>query len=154
MGAGSPFGGGGGGGCPASSSPFRKMGPLVGLSTPVTQLKRVLLPAPLGPMMARSSPRGTVRLTLPTAVRPPKRMVSPSVRRIGSRAPRSNWTGAPGASAWEAVTRLRELARGRNDRLFLRDDVEDLVLHVADFEEELAHEGLMVLPAKRVVALR
>src|SRR5260370_14148105 len=151
MGAGSPFGGGGGGGCPASSSPFGKMRPLVGLRTRVTQLKKVLLPAPLGPMMARISPRGTVRLTLPTAVRPPKRMVSPSVRRIGSRAPRSNWTGAPGASAWEAVTRLRELARGRNDRLFLRHDVEDLVLHVARFEEELAHQGLRALPPKRLI---
>jgi hypothetical protein len=83
------------GGSPATSSPFRKMRPPVGRSTPVTQLKKVLLPAPLGPMIARISPRGTVRLTLSTAVSPPKRMVSPSVRRIGP-APRSGWTGAPG----------------------------------------------------------
>src|SRR5258705_8572803 len=141
------------GGSPATSSPFRTMRPLVGRRTPVTQLKKVLLPAPLGPMMARISPRGTVRLTLPTAVRPPKRMVRPSVRRIASRAPRSGCTGAPCDCACDAVTRLDELARGRDDRLFLRDDVEELELHVADLEDELAHEGLVVLLAEGLVAL-
>src|SRR5260370_1091857 len=109
------------------------------------------LAARWGSRRARMRRRGAVRRTWRRAVRPLKRMVSPSVRRIGSRAPRSDWTGARGASAWEAVTRLRELARGRNDRLFLRDDVEDLVLHVARFEEELAHQGLRALPPKRLI---
>src|SRR6185295_6962677 len=141
------------GGRPATSSPFRTMRPPVGRSTPVTQLKKVLLPAPLGPMMARISPRGTAMLTLLTAVRPPKRMVSPSVRRITSEAPRSGRTGAPCDCAGDAVTRLDELARGRDDRLFLRDDVEDLELHVANLEDDLPHERLVVFLAQRLVAL-
>ena len=73
------------GGSPAMSSPSNRMRPLVGRSTPVRQLKKVLLPAPFGPMMARISPRGTSKLTLSSAVRPPKRTVRPSVRRMGGR---------------------------------------------------------------------
>src|SRR6266705_1561489 len=41
-------------------------------------LKSVVLPAPFGPMMPRRSPRRTSRLTLRTAVRPPKRFVTRS----------------------------------------------------------------------------
>ena len=42
---------------PVMSSPLKKMRPEVGGSTPVRQLKNVLLPAPFGPMMARISSR-------------------------------------------------------------------------------------------------
>ena len=45
------------GGRPVMSSPLNTMRPAVGRSTPVRQLKNVLLPAPFGPMMARISPR-------------------------------------------------------------------------------------------------
>ena len=45
------------GGRPVMSSPLNRMRPLVGRSTPVRQLKKVLLPAPFGPMMARISSR-------------------------------------------------------------------------------------------------
>src|SRR5262249_60561457 len=67
---------------PAMSVPLKRMRPLVGRRTPVRQLKNVLLPAPLGPMIARISPRGTAKLTLLSAVSPPNRTVSLSVRRI------------------------------------------------------------------------
>src|SRR5262249_2713330 len=84
------------GGSPAISSPLRRIRPEVGRSTPVTQLKNVLLPAPLGPMIARTCPRGTEMLTALTAVSPPKRIVRPSVRRIAdAAAPRPLSTGAP-----------------------------------------------------------
>ena len=75
------------GGSPVMSSPLNRMRPEVGRSTPVRQLKNVLLPAPFGPMMARISPRWTSKLTLLSAVSPPKRMVSPSVRSTAGRAP-------------------------------------------------------------------
>src|SRR5207249_813173 len=52
-------------------------------------LKSVVLPAPFGPMMPRRSPRRTSRLTLRTAVRPPKRFVTRS----------SVSTGPPGPQA-------------------------------------------------------
>ena len=41
------------GGSPAMSSPLNRIRPEVGRSTPVRQLKKVLLPAPFGPMIAR-----------------------------------------------------------------------------------------------------
>ena len=50
------------GGRPVMSSPLNRMRPEVGRSTPVRQLKKVLLPAPFGPMMARISPRWIVEI--------------------------------------------------------------------------------------------
>src|SRR2546430_12187673 len=66
------------GGSPAMSSPANRMRPALGCSTPVTQLKNVDLPAPLGPMMARISPAGTAMLTSFNAVKPPNRLGKPS----------------------------------------------------------------------------
>ena len=45
------------GGRPAMSSPLKRIAARGRTETPVRQLKKVLLPAPLGPMMARISPR-------------------------------------------------------------------------------------------------
>ena len=42
---------------PAMSSPLKMMRPADGRNTPVRQLKNVLLPAPFGPMIARTSSR-------------------------------------------------------------------------------------------------
>ena len=42
---------------PVMSSPLNRMRPEVGRNTPVRQLKKVLLPAPFGPITARISPR-------------------------------------------------------------------------------------------------
>ena len=50
------------GGSPVMSSPLNRMRPEVGRSTPVRQLKNVLLPAPFGPMMARISPRADLEV--------------------------------------------------------------------------------------------
>ena len=47
------------------------------VSSPVTRLNRVVLPAPFGPMMLTSSPLARSRSMSSTAVRPPKRRVSP-----------------------------------------------------------------------------
>src|SRR5579872_2785607 len=101
------------------------MRPLLGRSTPVRQLKNVLLPAPFGPMMARTSPRATSKLTFDRAASPPKRTDSSSVLRIG--------TGtAPRASAGERMS------------------VEDWALTYA---EKLQAGGAMVL-APGTVSLR
>src|SRR6188508_3233274 len=75
------------GGRPVMSEPLSRMRPDVGRNTPVTQLKKVLLPAPFGPMMARISPRRSSKLMLLSAVNPPKRMVRPSVRSTGAVSP-------------------------------------------------------------------
>src|SRR5215470_14484447 len=72
------------GGRAAMFSPLNNTRPAVGRTTPVRQLKKVLLPAPLGPMMALISPDPTSKFTLLRAVRPPKRTVRSSVRKIGA----------------------------------------------------------------------
>jgi hypothetical protein len=75
------------GGSPAMFSPLNRMRPEVGRSTPVRQLKKVLLPAPFGPMIARISPRRISKSMLSSAVSPPKRTVSCSVRSSEAAAP-------------------------------------------------------------------
>ena len=71
-------------GSPVMSSPSNMMRPLLGRSTPVRQLKNVLLPAPFGPMMACTLSRATSKLTSDSAASPPKRTDSNSVLRIGA----------------------------------------------------------------------
>src|SRR5688572_33134027 len=87
------------GGWPVMSLPLNRIRPEVGRSTPVTQLKNVLLPAPFGPITARISPRLISKLTLLSAVKPPKRMVSPSVRSTGASLSRPAWVGADATGA-------------------------------------------------------
>src|SRR5947209_20501558 len=67
------------GDAPVMSSPSNRMCPEEGRNTPVRQLKNVLLPAPFGPIIARTSPGSTAKLTRLSAVRPPKRTVRSSV---------------------------------------------------------------------------
>src|SRR5436305_171809 len=67
------------GDAPVMSSPSNRMCPEEGRNTPVRQLKNVLLPAPFGPIIARTSPCSTAKLTRLSAVRPPKRTVRSSV---------------------------------------------------------------------------
>src|SRR6266508_3645934 len=152
------------------SSPLNMIRPLVGRSTPVRQLKKVDFPAPLGPMIPRIWPAGTLRETLVRAASPPKRTVSASVFRSGDVAvsvdTRATETrsapGNPGRrerrGVWGAIPgppmSLRELACRRDDRLLLGNHVHDLVLVVLDREDELAEERLVVFLSQRLVALR
>src|SRR5262249_58428027 len=80
------------------SSPLNRMRPDVAGKTPVRQLKKVLLPAPFGPMIARISSRLTWKLTLLTAVSPPNLRVSASVRSTGTCAPARAFLAEAGAS--------------------------------------------------------
>src|SRR5919108_1382996 len=58
------------GATPVMSRPSRITAPASGSRCPVIRLKNVVLPAPLGPMMAAIWPGATVRLTPPTATKP------------------------------------------------------------------------------------
>src|SRR3954471_11563163 len=60
---------------PEMRSPLNSTWPAVGLRNEAMSLKRVLLPAPFGPITARISPSSTSKLTSLTASRPPKRLV-------------------------------------------------------------------------------
>src|SRR5690349_19349511 len=61
---------------PVTLSPAKLTVPWLGASMPVIRLNRVDLPAPFGPMTARTSPCATRIDTWSTAVSPPKRRVS------------------------------------------------------------------------------
>src|SRR5437016_4347904 len=66
------------------SLPAKNTRPSSAARNPQTRLNRVVLPAPFGPMIACSRRGASARLTWSTATRPPKRLVSPSMRRTGS----------------------------------------------------------------------
>ena len=53
--------------------------PAVGIMKPASMRMVVDLPAPFGPRKPSTSPRRTVNDTLSTAVKAPKRLVSPSI---------------------------------------------------------------------------
>src|SRR6185312_7901235 len=63
------------------------MWPLSGTMLPATMLKRVDLPAPLGPISPVTEPRATFSEQLETAVRPPKRLVTLRTSMTASKAP-------------------------------------------------------------------
>src|SRR5262245_17543485 len=60
------------------SRPSKRMVPPLTGSTPDTQLMSVVLPEPFGPMSPKRSPARTDRVTPFSAVKPPKRLTSPS----------------------------------------------------------------------------
>jgi hypothetical protein len=60
------------GGAWVTSLPSRTTAPPSGRSCPSMRLKVVVLPAPFGPMSARSSPRATENVTFFAATTPPK----------------------------------------------------------------------------------
>ncbi len=63
------------------------MSPAVGAKKPEIMLKNVVLPAPFGPMMARSSPAATCMETSLTATRLPNRLVTSRTSSMVIRAP-------------------------------------------------------------------
>ena len=91
-------------GRPVISSPLKTMRPPVGRSTPVKQLKKVLLPAPFGPMIAHTSSRRTAKLIWLSAASPPKRTVSISVRSTGADAAPRLLAGERSSIAGSALT--------------------------------------------------
>src|SRR5258708_36249140 len=81
---------------------LKKMGGEVGLRTAGKQLKKGLLPAPFGPMMAHTSSRVTSKLTLESAARPPNRTVNSSVLSTGADAAARPFAGE--RTTWTAST--------------------------------------------------
>src|SRR5215469_8157317 len=67
------------GGVPAMSRPSKMIRPDVGVCCPVSRLKKVVFPAPLGPITECSEPSSTSIVTALTAVSAPKDFVRRSV---------------------------------------------------------------------------
>ena len=91
------------GGRPSRSSPSNRIVPLSAGVSPVITLNNVDLPDPFGPITATTPPVGTRRSTLFSAIRPPKRTVTPFTSRPLRRAARSP---RPGQSGEAAATHL------------------------------------------------
>src|SRR5882762_9217678 len=64
-------------GSPVMFSPAKMTAPAVGLSTLVIRLNTVDLPAPFGPMTARTLPASRLMSTASTATNAPKRRTNP-----------------------------------------------------------------------------
>ena len=90
------------------SRPSKSTCPFDGLIWAVSILKKVLLPAPFGPIRQRSSPRFNAKSTPAMALTPPKRFSSARVSRMTS-----SWRTAslmialPGALVCAAGPRAR-----------------------------------------------
>ena len=61
------------------SRSLNQMRPSLGGNNPLSRLKNVVLPAPLGPMIVRTPPAGMVSETSFTATKPENRRVNRSV---------------------------------------------------------------------------
>src|SRR5215468_5024577 len=85
------------GAMPVTSRSLKRTLPASGRRCPVIRLKSVVLPAPLGPMMALIEPRGTEKLTPPTARKPSKLLRSPNTSSTRS-PPAESQQGAGDAS--------------------------------------------------------
>src|SRR6516164_1329314 len=75
------------GAMPVTSRPLSLTWPRSGRRWPVIRLKSVVLPAPLGPMIAPMLPVGASRLTPPTATKPSKTLTRSRTSSIGHLAP-------------------------------------------------------------------
>src|SRR5437870_2991009 len=92
--------------------PRNSMAPASARSWPVRMLNSVDLPAPLGPISARISPRASAMLTPATAWTPPKDFRTASTRRTGG-----SLTTSPGQQADEAVREgQHQRAQGEAER--------------------------------------
>src|SRR5487761_407722 len=92
---------------PSMRRPLYKISPACGFRNPQTTLNKLVLPAPLGPMMPTISPAGTSSDTSSRATNPPKRTVSERTSR------------APGPSTPAAVEELVAASTGRTSITYL-----------------------------------
>src|SRR5437867_9146958 len=160
-------------GSPVISRPPNQTRPEVGVVSPEMSRKNVVLPAPLGPMIERSSPRRTATSTRSTAMRLPKARVSASVRSRGASGIGANSTasskvsrrggGAPlcyrpremdslplpplSAEQTDLVARMRELSRTRFAPRAARYDAESSFPH--ENYRDLHAAGLLPLTVPR-----
>src|SRR5712691_3215877 len=129
-------------------SPAKMTCPAFGFSTLVIKLKKVDLPAPLGPMTARISPGSTVMSMSSTATRAPKRRTSPlhssngigcllAAGRIGDLGPRLEATGQDAPDALRGEHDEGDEYRSEDERPKI-GDLRELMLE--EHEEHAAED--------------
>ena len=144
-------------GRPVMSSPLNKMRPAVGRSTPVRQLKNVLLPAPFGPMMARTSSRADLEIDL----RKRGQSAETDGQQFGlqdrsRRRPPAHRRGAHvGRRFASALTYDEANLQAGGNTVFSPATVSMMMMLAAlDLEDELADERLVIFLADHAAALR
>src|SRR5262245_37758067 len=128
------------GAMPVTSRPLSITWPRSGRRWPVIRLKSVVLPAPLGPMMAPMLPVGASRLTPPTATKPSKTLTRSRTSSTGhlgaartTEEPREDHADGAGDAAGEAeqehdqhgAEHERPVLGVRDDLLVQEDQDED-----------------------------
>ena len=83
--------------------PLNSTTPDVGSRIPATMLKKVVLPAPFGPMRLTIEPFGMMRSALFTATRPPKRLVTDLACSTMSRSPSGRFASGVAAGVVEGL---------------------------------------------------
>src|SRR5574340_898015 len=133
-------------GKPVTSSPKNRMRPEVGGKSPVTALKRVVLPAPFEPKTARRSPAPTRRLTSASATSAPNWRPTPSSSSAKPALEESRWATLRSTIADVSIrsrsraarivavgdAKLQELGFRNAERLIDgRDDLHDFIVEMA-----------------------
>src|SRR5512134_2835282 len=98
---------------PCTGTPFTRISPELGSSSPSIMRNRVLLPAPLWPMTPNSSPLRTSRSTRSTASTSPKRFVT----RRASMTPLANPVAPVGAARMHARIGVHDAGRPQQREL-------------------------------------
>ena len=105
---------------PPMRRPSMTIEPPSGGYMPEMALKSVVLPAPLGPIRAWSRRSARVRSTVSTAVKSPKRLLTPRQSRRGPTAGAAPWrksgTSAPGLGVRRAAMAAASSSRRRKGR--------------------------------------
>src|SRR5882724_13181667 len=132
------------------SLPRNSTWPWVGSSWPVSILKKVLLPAPFGPLRQRSSPSSKLKSTLRTARTPPKCMLRSRVCNSGSAIAllrRRRFKALGRAPAAQAQQRQAPVAERRHDPLRHQEHERD-----QDRSEDQGRVGKDLRPPIRAAA--
>src|ERR1700730_810924 len=114
------------GAMPVTSRSLKRTLPASGRRWPVMRLKSVVLPAPLGPMIALIDPRGTLKLTPPTARKPSKLLRRPRTSSTGRPPPETVLEGDRGAGDPAGEYEEEHHQNGAEDQgpvLGVRDDL-------------------------------
>src|SRR6266403_706936 len=128
-------------GNPVTSSPANRIVPASGARSPESWPISVVLPAPLGPMIASVSPSATSRSTPSVATRPPKRLVRPRTASSGSAIARDR----AGQQAPEAAARVEH----DEDEQRTQDDLPVHRPRGEDVLEQEEHDGGELVAERR-----
>src|ERR1700722_9439311 len=124
----------------STGSPSMSTRPPDGSSSPRITCSRVVLPAPLGPMIPVNSPLRSEKVTSLSTWRPPSRTP------MSSSVSRSGWVACAAATRCGASFVMTDLTGTRSSQVLGRDPVRDRLAQVLHLGP---HPSLVVVPGRR-----